>query len=300
MKKDISIIIVSFNTSDLTVACVRSIIDTMKKHSYEIIVVDNDSKDDSVQQLKNLKLKTETLKIIENKENFGFSKANNIGVKDSKGRYVLFLNSDTLVSEKTIDGMIDFMDTDEKIGAATCYVKLPSGKMDDAAHRGFPTPTRAIFHFSGLSKIFRKSKTFAGYNLGHLSLEQTHEIEALAGAFMLVRRDAGEEVGWWDEDFFWYGEDLDFCYRLNQKGWKIFFVPEFDILHYKGASGGLKKESQNISTATSVTRKRAQKARHDAMRIFYQKHYKNKYPSILNGIVFAGINFREFINSLKS
>ena len=280
---DLSIIIVSFNTRDLTIECIRSIVRTVKKNSYEIIVVDNNSEDDSVSEI--LKLKLANLKLIQNKENVGFSRANNIGVKEARGRFVLFLNTDTVVYENTIDGVVEFMDHNKDAGAATCFVRLPSGRLDDASHRGFPTPWRALSHFSSLSKLFKKSKIFAGYSLGHLDLNKTHEVDALAGAFMLVRREAGEQVRWWDEDFFWYGEDIDFCYRLKERGWKIYFVPEFEILHYKGVSGGLKKDSKSYSTATREIRKRAHEARFAAMRIFYDKHYKDKYPSIIRMLV---------------
>ncbi len=306
---DVSIIIVSFNTRDLTTECIQSLIRTIKKNSYEIIVVDNNSEDDSVEEIQKLKVKSQNLKskfkIIENKENVGFSAANNIGVKEADGKYVLFLNSDTVVYDNTIDGMVEFMEENKDAGAATCFVRLPNGMLDDAAHRGFPTPIRAIAHFAGLSKIF-SFEPFSGYNLKHLNLGQAHEIDALAGAFMLVRREAGEEValpagrqGWWDEDFFWYGDDLDFCYRLKEKGWRIYFVPQFEILHYKGASGGIKKQSKHISTANDETRKRAHEARFAAMRIFYDKHYKNKYPRMVRAIVLSGINIKKFLSGIK-
>lgn len=299
MKKvDVSIVIISYNTRDLTSECIKSIERTVKKSSYEIIVVDNNSSDGSVEQIQSARWRTK-VKIIQNKENVGFSAANNIGVKVSSGRYVLFLNSDTVVYEKTIDGMVKFMDESKDAGAATCFVRLPNGKLDDAAHRGFPTPLRAFSHFSGVSKIIPRSKFLAGYSLGHLKLNKTHEIDALAGAFMIVRRDAGRQVGWWDEDFFWYGDDLDFCYRLKEKNWKIYFVPEFEILHYKGASGGLKKHSKHVSTANDETRRRAHDARFSAMKIFYDKHYKDKYPSLVRSLVLSGINVKRMIERLK-
>jgi GT2 family glycosyltransferase len=289
------------NTSKLTVECVESILKSVKKSSYEIIVVDNNSSDDSVERLKHearIMNLGEKFKIIENKENYGFSKANNIGVRKSSGRYVLFLNSDTVVYKDTIDEMIEFMDENSQAGAATCYVRMPNGKLDDASHRGFPTPARALAHFTGLSKLL-PFEPFSGYNLKHLNLAQAHEIEALAGAFMLVRRVSGDQVSWWDEDFFWYGEDLDFCFKLKEKGWKIYFVPEFEILHYKGASGGLKKDSKQISSATSETRKRAHEARFSAMRIFYDKHYKNRYPGFVRNLVLSGISLKKFISKFN-
>lgn len=295
---DLSIIIVSFNTKNLTVECLESIKKTVREVEYEIIVIDNASSDGSIEAISKIKDPKSNIILIKNNQNYGFSKANNIGVKKVAGRYILFLNPDTLVYEKTIDGMVKFMDKNPDVGASTCFVRLPSGKLDDASHRGFPTPWRAFSHFVSLSKIFPKSKFFAGYNLTYLNLDKTHEIDALAGAFMLVRREAGEQVGWWDEDFFWYGEDLDFCYKLRERGWKIYFVPEFEILHYKGASGGLKNHSKHVSTATDETRKKAHEARFAAMKIFYDKHYKNKYPSLLRAIVLWGINLKKMLTKI--
>jgi GT2 family glycosyltransferase len=288
---DLSIIIVSYNTKEFLKACIESIYKTTKNIKFEIIVVDNASTDDSVAET--LKLKTENLKIIENKENLGFSKANNVGVKQASGRYILFLNADTLVHEKTLEGMVKFMDEHEDAGASTCKLIMPNGQIDDASHRGDPTPWNAFTHFSGLSKLLGKTKLFGGYNLGYLDLNTTHEIHSLAGAFMLVRRKAGVDANWWDEDYFFYGEDLDFCYMLRQKGWKIFYVPEFSVLHYKGVSGGFKKISKDITTASEETRIRSQKERFRAMRLLYKKHYEKKYPWIITRLVYMGISLKQ-------
>ncbi len=294
---DLSIIIVSYNTKELLKECIQSIEDTLQSHSFEVIVVDNGSTDGSVEEIKNFSrseilLRKTKIKIIENKGNLGFSRANNKGIEQSSGRYILFLNSDTVVYKNTIDSMIEFMDHNKEIGAATCRVELPNGKLDDACHRGFPTPWNSLNHFSGVSKIFSRSKIFAGYSLGYMDLSRPHEIDALCGAFMIVRREAGEQISWWDEDYFWYGEDLDFCYRLKKKGWKIYYTPEVSILHYKGASGGLKNTSAHLTKADSETKKLAQQARFDAMRIFYNKHYKDTYPGIVSWIVNRGIDIR--------
>ncbi|MCL4354480.1 glycosyltransferase family 2 protein [Patescibacteria group bacterium] len=294
--KDLSIVIISYNTKDLTGECVESIKKNVSaKISYEIIVVDNDSKDGSVDFLKN---KFPDVLVIASKENLGFSKANNVGIKKSVGRYVLCLNSDTVVYPGVLEYMINFMDKNKEVGASTCELETPNGEIDDASHRGFPTPWNALTHFSGLSKIFPHSKLFSGYWQGWKDLTKIHEIDVLAGAFMLIRREAGEEAGWWDEDYFFYGEDVDFCYQLKQKGWKIYYVPTVKILHYKGASGGIKKVSQNITTATKETKKRVTKSRFNAMRIFYRKNYVNKYPKALTWLVMQGINFREKMTSI--
>jgi hypothetical protein len=288
-------VIVSYNTKDVLKECLESIYKTIKNLSFEVIVVDNASKDQTREEIS--KLEFPNFKFIQNKENLGFSKANNIGVRKTSGRYVLFLNPDVVVHSETLEGMVYFMDKEREAGAATCKVILTNGKIDDASHRGFPTPWNSFTHFSGLAKLFGKIEHFGGYNLKHLDLSQTHEIDALAGAFMIVRREAGEEVGWWDEDYFFYGEDLDFCYMLQQKGWKIYYVPEFSVLHYKGVSGGLKKVSKDITTADTETKKRSTKARFDAMRIFYKKHYEQKYPWFITHLVYTGISLKQFMSS---
>lgn len=293
---DLSIVIVSYNTRDLTRECIQSIFDNVKTINFEVIVVDNNSSDDSVSVLR----KTfPSIQLVALEDNLGFSKANNKGVAVAKGRYVLFLNSDTVVYPGALEHMVEFMDHNEKAGAATCYLKMPNGKLDDAAHRGFPTPWNALTHFSGISKIFSKSTTLNGYHMGWKDLDKVHEIDALAGAFMIVRRKAGEEVGWWDEDYFFYGEDIDFCYMLKQKGWKVYFVPTVSILHYKGASGGIKKESKTITTASRETKKRVTIARFNAMKIFYSKHYKDQYSPLVYWLVMKAVDAKKSF-ALKS
>lgn len=293
---DVSIIIISYNTKDLTTECLNSIKKNVsKKITYEVIVVDNASKDGSPEFLKK---NFPEFTIIPENENLGFAKANNVGIKKSTGRYILFLNSDTVVYTGTLEYMVNFMDEHKDAGASTCKVELTNGEIDDASHRGFPTPWNAITHFSGLSKVFPKSKLFSGYWQGWKDLSKIHTIEVLAGAFMLVRREAGADANWWDEAYFFYGEDVDFCYQLGQRGWRIYYVPTVSILHYKGASGGIKKVSQQITTATKETRKRVTKARFNAMRIFYKKNYYNKYPKPLTWAVMRGIGLKEKISSI--
>lgn len=294
---DVSIIIVSYNTKEFIKKCVESVEGSeFKKLKYEIIVVDNASSDGSV---KFLRENFKKIKILENKENLGFAKACNQGARVSSGKYLLFLNPDTQVDKNTISHMLDFMNKQADAGASTCFVRLPSGKLDDGAHRGFPTPWNSFSYFSGLSKLFPRSKTFSGYAMGWLDLDLEHEVDAVVGAFMMVRRKAGDEIGWWDEDYFFYGEDIDFCYRLKEKKWKIYFVPQVSVFHQKGVSGGIKKHSEHLSIADYQTKFIATNARFNAMRIFYNKHYKNKYPKILTGLVLSAIELRRKAALLK-
>ncbi|MCR4263761.1 MAG: glycosyltransferase family 2 protein [Candidatus Roizmanbacteria bacterium] len=279
--KKLSIIIVNYNTEDFLKKC----LDSLGKipQDWEIIVVDNGSRN-------KLRVSHYELRIIRNEKNTGYAYANNQAIKRSSGTYVLLLNPDTIVSQKAIEYVLHYLEEHDDVAVATCRVELASGAIDDASHRGFPTPWNALFHFSGLGKLFPESMLFNGYHLGYRHMDRIHEIDACAGAFMMIRREAAEKVGWLDEDYFWYGEDLDFCYRIKQNGYKVLYIPDVSITHFKGVASGIKKHSQTISTADVETTKRAQQARFDVMKIFYEKHYKNKYPRFVTFLVTTGIS----------
>lgn len=300
-KIDLSIIILNYNTRNFLKACLASI-EKAKKNGFslEIIVVDNASTDNSAMMVRQLMEKDKHLKLVESKENLGFAAGNNLGIPKSKGRLILFLNPDTQVSTNTLVKMVEFMDQHPRGGAATCRVELPDGQLDDACHRGFPTPLNSFFHFTGLGRAFPKIKFFSSYSLGYLSLNQVHEIDSGCGAFLMVKRKAGDQIGWWDEDYFWYGEDLDFCYRLRKKNWKVYFVPQVKIVHYKGAASGMKRHSRQVSTATKDTKIRVARSSTEVMRVFYQKHYQDKYPKIVTWLVMKGIWLIEKIRLLKA
>lgn len=298
---DLSIITVAFNSQNEIPKWVDSIAKTIKKNSYEMIISDNSLNRETEKVVKKLQEKQSNLLYIYNNANLGFSKGNNVGVKKSSGKYLLFLNPDMEVEEGTIDGIIGFLKENPEAGTATPAVFLPSGKLDDSCHRGFPTPWNSFTYFSGLSKIFPKTKLFAGYNMTYLNLSKTHEIDSLAGSFLLTPRELGNKLNWWDEDYFFYGEDIDFCYRIKKAGYKIFFVPEYKALHHKGMSSGIKKVSSEQSKATLDTKIWATNQRFKAMEIFYNKHYRKKYSWIENQAVFAAIKLKRSmaISSLK-
>lgn len=298
----LSIIIVNFNTTELLNNCINSIYKYTGKTIFEIIVVDNASKEElrsfdlAQDKITNQELR---IKLIKNNKNIGFAAANNQGIKKARGKFILLLNPDTLITNNVLEGVVDFMEENPKVGISTCRVELESGQLDDACHRGFPTPWNSICQFSGLSRFFPKSKLLNGYHLGYCDLDKIHEIDACAGAFMIIRRKAGEEINWLDKDYFWYGEDLDFCYRVKQSGWKVMYIPQFQILHYKGVSSGIKNHSLHFTSADRATKLLATKARFEVMRIFYEKHYKNKYPKWLTWLVLGGIKIKEYINLQK-
>jgi len=300
----ISIIILNFNAGEFLEKCLLSLEkcfkeDSRKERRYEIadiLIVDNGSSDNSLKLAEKSAARLRA-KVIRNNKNIGFAAGNNIAVKnnlDKNANYVLFLNPDTIVFPGVLPEVVSFMEERRDAGVATCRVELPNGHLDEACHRGFPTPWRSLCFFSRLSRIFGGSRLFSGYTLGHLvDLETPHEIDSCSGSFLLVRRSVGEKIGWWDEDYFFYGEDIDFCYMLKQEGWKIYYVPSVSIIHYKGVSGGIKAVSKEITTASKETKKRATKSRFSAMRIFYKKHYEKKYPWIVNLLVDIGISVRE-------
>src|SRR3989338_632263 len=244
---DLSIIILNYNVKDLLLNCLESIFKNKKSNDkWQIIVIDNASEDGSVKAVKQLASHIgsgNTVEIVENKENLGFSAGNNVGVKKAKAPVILFLNPDTVVIENAIQKTYQYLMGNPDIGAITCRVELPDGKLDYSSHRGFPTPWNAFAYFSGLSKLFPHSPVFSGYAATHLDIHKTHEIDSLTGAFMMIRKIAGEQVSWWNTDYFFNGEDIEFCYSLKEKGWKIFFYPEVKIIHYKGSSSGLWKTS---------------------------------------------------------
>lgn len=292
----LSIIILNYNTKNITLEAVASVEKNYPKEiasgKFQIILTDNASPDNSLEAFRTYK-KTTKIKyfdIVDNGGNIGFAAGNNKGIPYAKGEYILFLNPDTIVYPKTLTRMVEFMEQKKDAGVSTCRVEIPSGAIDEASHRGFPTPWNAFTHFSGLEKLFPHSRLFSGYTRGWEDLTKIHTIPSGVGAFLLVRREAGEKIGWWDEDYFFYGEDLQFCYDIWHAGYKIYYVLDVKILHLGGVSSGIKKHSQNITTASSETRRKVQGWRFDAMRIFYKKNYSKSNP-LLSWVVMRGIDF---------
>ena len=283
---DLSIIIVSFNTRQLLKDCLDSIGSATNNIKLEIFVVDNNSSDGTAAMIKKDYPK---VKLLANKKNLGFSKANNQALKLAKGKYVLILNPDTKLAHDTISEMIKFMEENPKIAVSTCNVELPNGQLDRDCRRHFPTPWRAFCHFSKLEKLFPRSRLFDQYYFGYLSPATEHEIDSCVGAFMMVRQSIVKKVGLFDEDFFFYGEDLDWCWRFKDAGYKIRYTPITKIIHYKGAASGIKSASKHISKATKESKKKALVESTRAMELFYKKHYVNEYPFFITWLVIFGI-----------
>lgn len=296
MKPILSIIIVSFNSRIYLDNCLESLDKSTFKKSTEVIIIDNNSSDGTDGLIKK---KYNEFLFINNRQNLGFAKANNLGIKKSAGKYILLLNPDTIIPPNTLTYMVEFMDKNPGAGVATCFVSLKNGQIDDACHRGFPSPWNSFCHFMLVSRLFPNSNIFNGYHLGYKNLHKIHEIDSCAGAFMMIRRSVGEKLKFLDEDYFWYGEDLDFCYRVKESGFKVFFVPQVKIYHYKGVTSGIKKHSETISTASFETRYQSTVVRFEVMKIFYLKHYQTGINKILTPFIFAVIDLKKWLTLIR-
>ena len=291
---DISIIIVSYNTRELLKDCLISVKSAKSNLKVEVFVVDNDSNDKTKEMVKN---DFPNVTLIANKKNVGFSKANNQALKKAKGKYILILNPDTILSPDTLNKMHSFMQENKDIAIATCRVELPNGKLDRDCRRHFPSPWRAFSHFVRLSNIFKHSKLFDQYYMGYLPDNIEHEIDSCVGAFMFIRKSTLDKVGLFDEDFFFYGEDLDLCWRFKQKGFKIYYTPVAKIIHYKGAASGLKSTSAHLTKATQESKKKALFESVHAMELFYKKHLQHVYLFFINWLVLISLKVLEKIRT---
>jgi O-antigen biosynthesis protein len=283
LSKDISIIIVNYNVRDLVDNCIASIYKANdERYNIEIFFVDNNSIDGSVELISE---KYPEVKVITNDENIGFSKANNLALIKATGEYILILNPDTVLEESTFDKLIEFCRRDEKTGAVTSKLILANGKLDTACRRSFPTPSVAIPRMLGLSKLFPQSKSFAKYNLTYLNENDTYEVDAICGAFMFIPKKVLDEAGFFDEDYFMYGEDLDLCFRIKKAGYKIFYFPEVTTVHFKGES----TRKTHLSYVNNF---------YGAMSIFVKKNFKGS-SRLLSSALRFGIFMRSFFSYAK-
>lgn len=257
---DLTVVIVSYNVSYFLEQCLHSVSIASKRLTCEVIVVDNNSVDGSVALVRQ---KFPNIKLIANKDNVGFSRANNQAIRESTGKYVLLLNPDTLVEEDTFAKTVAFMNEHPDAGGLGVKMIDGKGRFLPESKRGLPTPSVAFYKIFGLSALFPKSKTFGKYHLGYLSKEETHSIEVLSGAFMLMRKSVLDKIGLLDEDFFMYGEDIDLSYRIILGGYKNYYFHDARIIHYKGES--TKKSSVNYVFVF-----------YRAMVIFAKKHFSKR------------------------
>jgi GT2 family glycosyltransferase len=268
----LSIIIVNYNVKYFLEQCIRSIDAAECAHLAEVIVVDNNSKDGSVEMLRT---RFPKVKLIVNDHNPGFSIANNQGLAIAQGEYILFLNPDTLVGEDTLKRCLYFMDQHPDAGALGVKLLDGAGQFLPESKRGLPVPFVAMCKALGLHHFFPKSATFNRYYLGHISEDSTAQIDVLCGAFMWMRKSVLDQIGGFDETFFMYGEDIDLSYRVLLAGYKVYYYPEVSIIHYKGES--TKKSSLNYV-----------KHFHQAMLIFANKHFKG-YNYVVRSLLSLGV-----------
>jgi hypothetical protein len=229
----VSVVFVNYKVAHYLRQAIRSLTHAQRADQTEIIVVDNASGDNAEQIILR---EFPDVQWIGLKSNIGFAKACNVGARNARGSYVLFLNPDTLVSDNTLSACIEFMENHPKAGVVGPKTLNPDGSLQYGCRRSFPTPAVSFYRLSGLSRIFPKSKRFGRYNLAYLDPDVTAEVDALSGSFMFMSLPLFREIGGFDESFFMYGEDLDLCARVKAKGYQVWYHPETEIIHFKGKS----------------------------------------------------------------
>ena len=273
---DLVIVIVNYNTRDDLSNCLRSIRQSSGDVAYEVIVVDNCSIDGSAEMVRAEHRWVHHL--IQSERNGGYAYANNIGLRaagyhqpspPALSRYALLLNPDTVLPDCALADMVAFMDARQDIGVAGPKLVLKDGTLDRACRRSFPTPAISFYRLTGLSTLFPSSERFGRYNLTYLDVDVQADVDAVVGAFMLIRSEALEQSGLLDEQFFMYGEDIDLCYRIKQHGWRVVYNPAVTVLHLKGA-------------ASRKASRRAIIAFYDAMKIFHDKYYRAETFCLVN------------------
>jgi len=290
----LSIVILSYNTEEVTKDCLRSLEKVKGEVDFEVVVPDNGSNDQTCTMVKK---EFPWVRLIENRENLGFAAGNNRARQYCSGQYVLFLNSDTKVPKNTLKISLDYIEKNREIGALSCKVVLPDGSLDKDTRRAFPTPWVALTHLvMRLDRLFPHSKLFARYWYGYLSDDLTHEVDVIQGAFFLARKKVLDEVGWFDEAYFLDGEDIDLCWKIKKRGFKIIYYPEVSILHLKGVSKGKGIHSQGINRKLRFKFKTSGVT---SMEIFYRKHLWKKYPFFVNILVILGIRMVKLMRAIS-
>jgi GT2 family glycosyltransferase len=272
---DLSIIIVNYNVKEFIQNLLHSIVKATTGIKYEVIIIDNASNDGSVEFIRE---KFPEVKLIVNSINRGFSRANNQGLSVAEGEYLLLLNPDTLLREDTLDKMIAFFKSTPEAGLAGCKILNPDGTLQLACRRSFPGPWTSFCKVTGLSSFFPNNRIFARYNLTYLDENQTYEVDAVSGSFMMLKKEIYKKIGGLDEQFFMYGEDLDLCYRIQKAGYKVFYVHSTQIIHYKGEST---KRSGIDET----------KIFYEAMNLFVKKHFSSSM--LVEAILHSAIALRK-------
>jgi GT2 family glycosyltransferase len=277
----VSIIIVSHNCKGPLQACLRSLADERQLTPLEVILVDNDSQDDTGYAVAS---EFPWVQLIVNRQNVGFARAINEGLRFAKGDHLLLLNPDTVVPAGTTARIVGELERRPDVGMLGCKLVRPDGTFDHACKRGFPTVLSAVYYFTGLARAFPDSPRLAQYTAAHLGIDETGTVDAINGAFMLVRRSAADDVGGLDERYWLWAEDLDWCHRFWEKGWKVLYWPEVEVVHLKSASVG---EHRSL---------RLNFAFHRSIWLFYAKHHAPHRSPVLSAVVALGV-WSKFIGS---
>jgi GT2 family glycosyltransferase len=273
---DLSVVIVNYNVKYFLEQCLHSVRRAMDGLEGEVFVVDNNSVDGSVSEIRR---KFPGVEVIENRENLGFSRANNQAIRRARGRYVLLLNPDTVVEEDTFRKCVDFMDNHPDAGALGVKMIDGKGAFLPESKRSLPTPGVSFCKMFGLASLFPRSRRFGKYHLGYLDRDEIHQVEVLAGAFMFIRKETLDKTGLMDESFFMYGEDIDLSYRITRAGYRNYYFPETTIIHYKGES--TRKGSLNYVRMF-----------YQAMIIFARKHFTSRRARTFSMLIKLAIYFR--------
>ena len=278
----LSVIIVNYNVKYFLEQCLYSVQKACLGIDAEIIVADNNSTDGSREYLEQ---NFEVVNFIWNSENVGFAKANNLALEKAKGDFILFLNPDTILSEDSIEKCLQFFAGNKMAGAIGIHMIDGSGNFLKESKRAFPSPLTSLFKLSGLARLFPRSATFSRYHLGHLPEKENHEVDVLAGAFMMMPKKVLDEIGNFDELFFMYGEDVDLSYRIQKAGYKNYYFAESTIIHFKGES--TKRGSLNYVRLF-----------YKAMSLFVNKHYSGSKAGVFTFLIQTAIIIRAFFSAL--
>lgn len=283
-KPELSIIILNYNTKELLDDCLQSLKKRRGEVAFEVIVSDNASDDGSSDMVRK---KHGWVKLIEG-ANEGFSKGNNRARPYVKGKLILFLNPDTIVKKDTLKKTVAYLKEHKDVGALTCKLVLPDGTLDKDTRRSFPTPWVSFTHLVlRLDKFFPKSPLFGKYWYGYIPDTTTHEVDAIQGAYFLSWKKILDKVDWFDEEYFFDGEDIDLCWQINSKGYKLVYYPEVEIIHLKGVTKGkVKKWKHKVSLKQ---RMKLRLAGMNSMERFYRKNLWDNYPFVFNWFVILGI-----------
>lgn len=278
----LDIVVVSYRSRELLRACLDSLREHAPSVANRIFVVDNASGDGTVELVG---ATYPEVQLLTSRENLGFGAASNLAIRAGDGRYVLALNPDTRVTEGALDRLVRLIEERPEVGICGCRLEREDGSFDHASRRSFPTVTGALGHFLGVGRLRWAPRSLAQYRAPEV---ESGPVDAVNGAFMLMRRSALDHVGLFDEGFWMYMEDLDLCYRFHEAGWVTWYEPSVTVTHIKGGTSG------------AIRNARLNYAFHDGMYRFYRKHYARDHARLRNGVVYSGIAVKLAVSIVRS